>query len=414
MSAEQIIDQLNDEGKEVVRPDEVLSRAVDGVLPLRSTLLERMNRGPMTLYLGIDPTSPNLHIGHSVPLRKLEQFRSLGHKVILLFGTFTGMIGDPTDKSAARIRLTREQIAHNVASYAEQATKVLDIKNPKNPAEILFNDSWLGKMTFEDVVDLASNFSVDQLLERSMFKDRARDKKPVWTHELLYPLMQGYDSVAMKVDLEVGGSDQVFNMLVGRDLVKRYLNKEKWVMTTKLIEDPSGKKMGKTTGNIVGLGELPEIMYEGIMTWPDSAIPVGFELITSVPMELVRMISEASELKGVNPMILKMALAHRVVQELDGKDAASFAEQEFDRVMRKGELPKRMTTGTVEKNTTFVKALIDCGLCTDEKDALAKISGGAVYWNDTQVKKDGKIGTSKGILKLGRRTIKNLRLVDFA
>ena len=252
--AERIFDTLKTSENQETSVGEALTRgvAIDEagaslILPNREGLESEMKSRRMKLYLGIDPTGTELHIGHTVPLRKLRHFQDLGHEVVLLFGTFTGMIGDPSDKSATRVKLTREQIDRNVSDYANQASKILDLsENAKNPIQIQYNHEWLSPINFEGVVDLASNFTIQQMLERSMFKNRIQNNQPVYLHEVLYPLMQGFDSVAMDVDIEVGGKDQIFNMLVGRDLMKIYKQKEKWVLPTKLIEDPSGKKMGKT------------------------------------------------------------------------------------------------------------------------------------------------------------------------
>ncbi|MEK7497701.1 MAG: tyrosine--tRNA ligase, partial [Patescibacteria group bacterium] len=344
--------------------------------------------------------------------KKLRQWQDLGHEVVLLFGTFTGMIGDPSDKSATRVKLTREQIDRNVSDYANQASKILDLsENAKNPIQIQYNHEWLSPINFEGVVDLASNFTIQQMLERSMFKNRIQNNQPVYLHEVLYPLMQGFDSVAMDVDIEVGGKDQIFNMLVGRDLMKIYKQKEKWVLPTKLIEDPSGKKMGKTEGNIVSITDLPEVKYEAIMTWPDTAIPLGLELITSVPMESVNQIQQLLETGKVNPVELKEAFAYRVVSELDGHDNAIFAQEEFNRVKRLGELPSRMPESSVIKGSKLSAVLVSSGLVKTQEEAFSLVRGGAIHVDGAQVKKDIAWNLSKGVLTIGKKTIKNARVI---
>lgn len=375
--------------------------------------LERaMGERRLTLYLGIDPTSPELHIGHTVPLRKLRQFQDLGHNVNLLFGTFTGMIGDPTDKSAARVRLSREQINTNIANYKEQAGKILDLsENAQNPIHIVHNDEWLSPINFEGVLDLASNVTVQQMLERKMFKDRIEAGKPVSLTEFMYPILQGYDSVAMGVDIEVGGKDQIFNMLVGRDFVKRYLDKEKWVLPTKLIEDPNGKKMGKTEGNIVNIRDYPEVIYEGIMTWPDSAIPMGFELITNIPMEQVEIIKERLLAGELDPMVTKQALAFRVVQELHGVDAARYAEDEFTNVKRKGNLPKRMKQIVVVKGVKISEVLVVSGLCKTAEEAGTKIAQKSIFVDGVQPQKDIVWPENASTIQIGKKTIRNIRRI---
>ena len=375
-------------------------------------LEQAMSERRLTLYLGIDPTSPELHIGHTVPLRKLRQFQDLGHDVNLLFGTFTGMIGDPTDKSAARVRLSREQINTNIANYKEQAGKILDLsENAQNPIHIVHNDEWLSQINFEGVLDLASNVTVQQMLERKMFKDRIEAGKPVSLTEFMYPILQGYDSVAMGVDIEVGGKDQIFNMLVGRDFVKRYLNKEKWVLPTKLIEDPNGKKMGKTEGNIVNIRDFPEVIYEGIMTWPDSAITMGFELITDIPMEQVEIIKEKLLAGELDPMVTKQALAFRVVQELHGVDAARYAEDEFTNVKRRGNLPKRMREIVVVKGTKISEVLVASGLCKTAEEARTKIAQKSIFVDRVQPQKDIVWPENASTIQIGKKTIRNIRRI---
>jgi len=382
------------------------------IMPDYSSLEQAMEERKLTLYLGIDPTSPELHIGHTVPLRKLRHFQDLGHNVNLLFGTFTGMIGDPTDKSAARVRLTREQIDTNIADYKDQAAKILDLSpDAKNPIKIVHNDEWLAPINFEGVLDLASNVTVQQMLQRQMFKERIEAGKPVSLTEFLYPILQGFDSVAMKVDLEVGGKDQVFNMLVGRDFVKSYLNKEKWVLATRLIEDPNGKKMGKTEGNIVNIRDYPEIIYEGIMTWPDSTIQMGFELITSIPLEQVYIIGEKLANGELDPMVTKEALAHRVTQELHGADAANYAREEFQRVKREGKLPRRIKEVSIEKGAKISDVLLLSGLCKTPEEAIAKVAQRAIFIDGQQPQKDIVWPDSASTIQIGKKTIKNVRSV---
>lgn len=405
--------QLRESLAEEITIRETLKRGVAEMLPAAygdCGLEKQLKERRIKLYLGIDPTSPDLHIGHTVPLRKLRQFQDLGHEVVLLFGTFTGMIGDPSDKTAARVRLTPEQIERNVATYAEQAGRVLDMSpKAKNSVKIAYNHEWLGKMTFAEVVDLMSNLSVQQMMERRGFRERWDKGTPIWLHEFTYPLMQGWDAVAMGVDLEVGGRDQTFNMLVGRDLVKRYQDREKWVMATKLIEDPDGKKMGKTEGNIVNVNAWPEWKYEAVMTWPDGAIPLGFELLTSVPMEQVYVVQELLDKGEINPLDLKRALAYRVVKDLDGEAEAVYAESEFDRVMRRRELPKRIMRVEVEQGLQMDEMVLRIGLASDLDQARRLIAQGAVWVDGKQIKMGGRLTGSEEVVRLGKKTIKNVR-----
>lgn len=417
--SERIFEEIIQSEKETASIREALTRSVARdekgdvlILPNRNSLEREMSSRRMRLYLGIDPTSPDLHIGHTVPLRKLRQFQDLGHEVILLFGTFTGKIGDPTDKGATRLQLTDEQIAQNLRSYEEQAGKILDLsESAKNPVSIRFNDEWLAPLTFGQLVDLAANFTVQQMQARSTFKKRLEDGKPIGLHEFLYPLMQGYDSVAMDVDLEVGGKDQIPNMLDGRTLIKAYRNHEKWVLGTALIEDPSGKKMGKTEGNIVNIRDFPEIKYEGIMTWPDTAIAMGFELITSVPMENVDILSEKLQSGEISPLEAKEALAFRVVAELDGVEEAKYAQEEFDGVKRKGKLPKRIREIEIEKGSKLSSALVSSGLAKDEGDAARKIAQGGIFIDGKPVNKNLDLDSGEIVIQIGKKTIKDVRKI---
>jgi tyrosyl-tRNA synthetase len=288
---------------------DLLTRGVAALYPSREFLEAKLSRGEqVTIYLGIDPTGPSLHIGNAVAIRKLGDFQRAGHKVILLLGDFTAMIGDPTDKGAARTQLTRAQVLRNLKAYKKQAAKLISFSG-KNKAVIKYNSKWLGKMKFADVLNLASEMTVQQMLERDMFEKRMEEGKPIFIHEFMYPLMQGYDSVAMDVDGEIGGNDQTFNMLTGRHLLKTLKNKEKFILTVKILEDSTGKKMGKTEGNMVGLSDSPTEMFGKVMSWSDSLIIPALELCTGVPTEDIARIG-ADMVSGVlNPRDAKMRLA---------------------------------------------------------------------------------------------------------
>jgi tyrosyl-tRNA synthetase len=409
------LESLLNQGAEIT-PTTVLSRGVYELLPKEEVtgLKSQMEEGRIKLYLGIDPTGPELHLGHSVPIRKLRQFQELGHEVVLLFGTFTGMIGDPTDKSATRKKLTPEDISTNMRTYQKQAGKILDLSpESTNPIQIAENHTWLKPLDFSDVLEIAASFSVQQLLKRDMFQVRMEEGKPLNLTELLYPLMQGYDSVALGVDLEVGGKDQIFNMMVGRDLVKERTGKSKSVMGTKLIEDPSGKKMGKTAGNVVGILEDSAVKYEAVMTWPDSAVPLGFELLTYVPLEEVDQAVKEVESGVIHPNDFKKALAHRVVSELDGQESADEAAQEYDNVYRNRQLPSRIKEGLIEPGTTLSVALVALGLSATQEEAAKKIAEGAVLVNGERIKASWTPNTNSdgSVIQIGRRTIKNIRRI---
>ncbi len=342
-----------------------------------------MNGKSLTVYLGIDPTGPTLHLGHVIPMQKLEELQALGHKIILLIGDFTAMIGDPTDKTATRKKLTREEVLENCKLYQKQASHFLKFDGA-NPAELRFNNDWLGKMSFGDVVELASHFTVQQMSERDMFEKRIAEGKPVHLHEFLYPLMQGYDSVAMDVDLEICGNDQTFNALAGRTLMKEMKGKDKAVLTTKLLADPTGKKMGKSEGNMIALTDSPEDMYGKVMSWTDEMIVPGFEICTQATIEEVAEIKKRMK-AGENPMIFKRDLAERVVAWLCGVAAAKMATEAFTKVHQQGEQPEEMEEIAVgQKTMTLVDALTHAGLADSKSDARRQIEQGGV-------KVDGKV-----------------------
>ncbi|MEK7071923.1 MAG: tyrosine--tRNA ligase, partial [Patescibacteria group bacterium] len=305
--------------------EEVLTRGVEKIFPNKEELEKVLLSGKkIRLYNGIDPTG-KLHIGHLVILRKLRQFQDLGHEVIVLIGDFTAMIGDPTDKSATRKPLTRSQVLENAKNYKKQIGKILDLK--KSNVRFLQNEKWTNKLKPVDLLKIASTFTVARLLERDMFQKRIQENKDIHLHEFLYPIFQAYDSVTMDVDLEVGGNDQTFNMLAGRDLMKKMANKEKFVMALKLLTDPTGKKMGKTEGNMVNLDESPKEIFGKIMSWPDGIIPAGFELLTGL------------DCPGISPREAKAQLAKEVIKICHSQEAADSAEKEFNQVFKEGGLP---------------------------------------------------------------------------
>lgn len=319
--------------------DELLTRGVDKIYPSKEEL-EKILRSDkkLTIYHGIDPTGNCLHLGHMVSLRKMRQFQDLGHHIIFMHGDFTAMIGDPTDKSAARQKLTHEQVMANAKNYLNEAAKIIKFDG-LNAAKVTFNNSWLSKLTFADVVELASNFTAQQMLERDMFQERIKSNRPIYLHEFLYPLMQGYDTVAQNADVEIGGSDQTFNMLAGRTLMKAIKNKEKFVLTMQLLAEPGTIKMGKTAGNIVGLSEKPNEIFGKIMAWSDAMINPGFILLTDIPMEKVKEMEQSLKSQSLNPMVLKKKLAYLLTLMLNDEKSAQKAQEEFERVHQQGQAP---------------------------------------------------------------------------
>jgi len=392
--------------------EEVLSRGVEKIYPSFKDLEKIMLSGKrLRLYCGYDPTAPTLHIGHMVTLKKLAQFQTLGHEVIMLIGDFTGMIGDPTEKIGTRKKLSREEVLRNSKNYKKLTGKILKFSG-LNPCRLLYNSKWLDSLSFTDLIKLASNFTVQQMIIRYMFQERIRKEKPIYLHEFLYPLAQAYDSVAMDVDLEIGGKDQAFNMLCGRDLMKVLKNKEKFVLATKLLITPEGKKMGKTEGNLIPMDENPKEMYGKIMSWPDSLITIGFELCTDLPMEEITEISNQIKKRRLNPREAKAKLAREIVTICRDKRAAQKAEEEFNRVFKEEKLPSRIPGIKIrEKALNILDLLVKIELASSKSEAKRLILQKGVKINN-QVQNDWQkiIEIKKGIvIQVGKR--KFIRLI---
>ncbi len=383
--------------------DRFLNRGVENIYPSKDYLKSKLLSGKIqTIYLGVDPTGPTLHLGHAIVLKKLKEFQDLGHKVILLIGDFTGMIGDPTDKKATRKKLTREQVLENARHYKKQAEAFLKFDG-ENPAILQYNSKWLAKLTFADVLELSSLVTVEQMLKRDMFEKRVSEGKPVYIHEFMYPLMQGYDSVAMDVDGEIGGNDQTFNMLMGRDLIKMLKNKDKFVITSKLLTDSSGAKMGKTEGNMVSLDQTPTDMFGKVMSWGDNLIIPGFELCTYVSEEEIERIKESLK-KGDNPKAHKVHLAKEIVSVYHGNEEANKASAAFERTFSKGETPENIDVIKSSKGKLLIDIISESGLVKSkgefkrlvEEGAVSEIGGEPIKSFDYKVEKTA-------VWKIGKR-----------
>src|SRR4030043_814459 len=355
---------------------EVLARGVEKIYPSKEALEKILRSGKkIRLYQGFDPSMSNLHLGNMVGVLKLKQFQDLGHEVIFLVGDFTGMIGDPTDKTSSRPQLTRKQVLENCKNWKEQVNKVLDFSG-KNPVQFLYNSQWLSKISFAELLNLGRHLTYQQTIKRDMFRKRLKQDKDIYLHEFLYPLMQGYDSVQMDVDLEIGGSDQMFNMLVGRDLMKKITNKEKFVLTTKLLVDAKGGKIGKTTGNALFLNAPPNEMYGGVMSFPDEVISLSFELLTLLSLQSIKSLVE-----GLKPMDLKKKLAFEIVKMYYSEKDAKNAEKYFKEVFQKGQLPEGDITVCSIKSAEkqdIVKILTTSGLVKSNGEAKRLINQGGV------------------------------------
>ncbi len=365
---------------------EILQRGVERVYPNVETL-EKVLRGDkkLTFYCGFDPSAASLHIGNAIQLAKLAQLQKLGHSIIFLVGDFTGMIGDPTDKKAARKQLDRATVKENAKTWKKQASAWLSFSG-SNAAEIRYNSKWYDKMPVEEFVKLGSYFTVQQMIVRDMFQERLKEEKPVYLSEFLYPLIQSYDSVIMDIDGEVGGNDQTFNMLAGRDLMKAMKGKEKFVIVGKLLVDSEGKKMGKTEGNIVNLDETPENMYGQIMSWPDNILSTAFELCTQLSWPEVKKVQERLTNTTLNPRDFKMKLAHEITKIYHGVKKADAAEAHFVKTIQNKEVPDTMETIKTH-DMSLVDLLVEIKLATSKSDARRLIEQGGIKL-DTQVIKD--------------------------
>jgi tyrosyl-tRNA synthetase len=355
---------------------------------LRTKLEKSLTTGkPLRVKLGMDPTAPDLHLGHTVVLRKLKHFQDLGHTAIFLIGDFTGMIGDPTGRSATRPPLTREQIEQNAETYKAQVFKILD---PEKTV-IDFNRRWMGQFTADDFVRLMAKYTVSQLLEREDFHKRFQEEKPISVHELLYPLVQGYDSVALEADVELGGTDQKFNLLVGRELQRAYGQQSQVVLTTPILEGLDGvQKMSKSLGNAIGINEPPLEMYGKIMSISDEMMWRYYELLTDVQVAEIEKMKRES-----HPMQAKKELARRIVEEVHGAEAAKRTGEDWARQFQKSEVPEdvgKISVPLAELGGTLYsdgrilaradRLLVKCGLAASATEAARKIKQGSVRVND--------------------------------
>jgi len=360
--------------------DRFFDRKIDTILPSNEAFRQLLMSGKqLKFYMGADVTAPRLHIGHIIPYLKMAQLQKMGHQIIFLIGDFTGKIGDPTDKSAARRKLTDEEVKTNSQAFIDQIKALFDFDDPVNPPLIKFNSEWNNKLSFADVIELASNFTVQQMLERDMFEKRINENKPVYLHEFLYPLIQGYDSVAMGVDGEFGGSDQTFNMLAGRTLSKALLNKEKFVLTMKLLLSADGiNKMSKSIGNCIFINDPAEEKYAKIMAIPDDLIMHYFELLSDLSdTEL-----EATKVRAQNePMTVKKELAYLVVEMFNGAEEAKNAQETFKKVVQDKEVPddiQEVKKQDLEKTLQLKELLVKTGLVNSNSEAKRLIMEGAV------------------------------------
>ncbi|MCD4760937.1 tyrosine--tRNA ligase [bacterium] len=390
---------------------ELLTRGVEKVYPKQEFLEKALKSGKkLSLYLGIDPTGPSLHLGHAIILEKLRQFQELGHQVILLIGDFTGTVGDPTDKKATRQPLSKAQVLKNAKDYQKQAETFLKFTGP-NKVELKHNSEWLGEINFTKVMEISSKFTVQQLLERDMFQERMKAGKPIHLHEFMYPVLQAYDCVEMKeggVDGEIGGNDQTFNMLAGRTLMKSIKGKEKFVITMKLLTDTTGTKMGKTEGNMLTLNDSAKDMFGKVMSWTDDMIIPGYELCTRMAMKDIKKIAKSRK----NPRDLKFALAKKIVALYHGDTKAKQAGQEFVNMFKKGGRPDNIPEFVLnKKKISPIDLLVELKFVSSKSEARRLIDGGGMKINDQKVAnwKDAINLKSGDIVQAGKRKFAKIK-----
>lgn len=391
---------------------EVIKRGVVEIVP-ETELIEKLKKSlaenrPLKVKLGLDPTAPDIHLGHTVVLQKLRQFQEMGHQVIIILGDFTARIGDPTGKSETRKQLTEEQVLANAQTYREQIFKILD------PAKTLmrFNSEWLAPLNFAQIIELASKYTVARMLERDDFAKRYREGIPISVHEFFYPLMQGYDSVALEADIELGGTDQKFNLLMGRTLQKEWGQEPQIAITMPILEGLDGvNKMSKSLGNYIGITDSPREMYGKTMSIADNLMVRYFELVTPVSLEEVRAIAQGLADGNLHPRDVKMRLARELVTAYHGPEAALAAEEEFKNIFQKGELPDEIPDAFISAaelengEMSAAKLLQSAGLVTSTSEARRLITQGAVKLNEEKIADfNARVVVSTGmIIRAGKR-----------
>jgi tyrosyl-tRNA synthetase len=385
--------------------DEQLDYLAKGAVDLidKKDLRSKLARGkPLTVKVGFDPTAPDIHLGHTVVMRKMKHFQQLGHRVIFLIGDFTGMIGDPTGKKATRPPLSPEQIAANAETYKQQVFKILDPQK----TEVMFNSEWLGALGSAGMIRLAAKYTLARILEREDFRKRFEAHQPIAVHELLYPLAQAYDSVALKCDVEMGGTDQLFNLLVGRDLMREYDLEPQVVLTMPLLEGLDGiEKMSKSLGNYIGIDEEPQSMFGKVMSISDDLMWKYYLLCTDLAQP------EIDALRAGNkPMEAKKRLARTIIQEFHSSDAAEMAEEEFRRVFSERQAPtdvQEVNLPAANEPQFLTKVIVAAGLAESNKDAQRTVAQGGVLVDDRKVDDprhtlDASAGRAY-VLKVGKR-----------
>jgi tyrosyl-tRNA synthetase len=394
----------------------IISRGTVDLVP-RDELTAKLERSyqtgkPLRIKQGFDPTAPDIHLGHTVGIRKLKQFQDLGHQVVVIIGDYTGMVGDPSEKDSTRPRLTHEDVMTNAKTYEEQFFKILD----RDKTEVRYNGDWFSQMSFAEIMNLASKFTVARMLERDDFSNRYTNQQPISIHEFFYPLMQGYDSVMIKADVEIGATEQKFNLVIGRQIQKEYGHETQIVLTLPVLEGIDGvQRMSKSLGNYIGIDESPDEMFGKTMSIPDKLIYSYFELISDVSLDELIQIKKKLEQKTVNPVTLKRELGKTIVRMYHTEQFSQKAEAHFDLIHKRGEVPEDISEYRIsEISIRLLDIIVETGLANGKGEARRLIRQGGVKL-DGEVVSDElmEINTTQKfekVLKVGKR--KFLKLIS--
>ncbi|KOR25511.1 tyrosine--tRNA ligase [Clostridium sp. L74] len=390
--------------KSIEEQIKIISKGVDEIInveDLKNKLERSQKTGkPLIVKLGLDPTAPDIHIGHSVVLRKIRQLQDLGHRAVIIIGDFTGRIGDPTGKSKTRKPLTQEEVMFNARTYEEQIFKIID----KDKTDLKFNSEWLGKLSLRDTIELTSKYTVARMLEREDFKKRFESHSSIGIHEFFYPLLQAFDSVTLKADIELGGTDQRFNLLMGRTIQKDFDQESQVAILMPLLEGTDGKdKMSKSLGNYIGINEDANDIYGKVMSIPDEMIIKYYELATDIHPDEIAKIKEKLEEENVNPRDIKMELAKELVRLYHGEESAIKAEENFKNIFQQGNIPEEIDTLKVSLDEiNIVDLIVNAKFAPSKNEARRLVKQGAVKINGEKVDEECKI-KNEDILQVGKK-----------
>ncbi|MEO2601153.1 tyrosine--tRNA ligase [Clostridium butyricum] len=384
----------------------IIMKGADEIIGL-DTLKEKLKKSneenrPLIVKLGLDPGAPDIHLGHTVVLRKMKQLQDLGHKIVIIIGDFTGKIGDPTGKAKGRKALSTEQVLENAKTYEKQIFKILD----KEKTDVRFNSEWLSKLSFEETIKLASTMTVARMLEREDFKKRYESQIPISIHEFFYPLMQGYDSVVLNADIELGGTDQRFNVLMGRMLQKEYGQESQTTIFMPLLEGLDGKeKMSKSLGNYIGIDEDADVMFEKAMRIPDELIIKYFNLVTDIHPDIIEGIEKELNDGSINPRDIKMRLAREITLLYNNEEKTKSAEERFKKVFQKGQIPDNIEVIKVNKNNLDISEILVNNNFVKSKNELRRISNqGGLKVNENKISDLSKVEIEdKMIIQIGKK-----------